>query len=87
METEQEIQESLKSIYSGKTTFIISHRISSVRNADVIFVLDEGQIIEQGTHRELMEKRGYYYSVFMIQSGKSRDLDENRKEIAAIKSS
>lgn len=82
VETEQEIQQSLKSIYSGKTTFIISHRISSVRNADVIFVLDNGQIVEQGTHRELMEKRGYYYSVFMIQSGKSRDLSGSMEEAA-----
>ncbi|NSW89435.1 MAG: ABC transporter ATP-binding protein [Firmicutes bacterium] len=80
VETEQKIQESLKSVYSGKTTFIISHRISSVRNADIVFVLDKGQIIEQGTHRELLEKKGYYYSVFMIQSGKSKALSENLSE-------
>lgn len=71
IETEQMIQESLKSVYSGKTTFIISHRISSVRNADVIIVLDKGKIIERGTHRELMENKGYYHSVFIIQSGES----------------
>lgn len=69
VETEQEIQKSLKSVYAGKTTFIISHRISSVRNADIIYVLDKGRIIEQGTHSELIKKKGYYYSVYMIQSG------------------
>ncbi len=76
IETEQMIQESLKSVYSGKTTFIISHRISSVRKADVIFVLDKGRIIEKGTHEELMKNKGYYHSVFMIQSGKNKTLSE-----------
>ncbi|HOJ09810.1 MAG TPA: ABC transporter ATP-binding protein [Clostridiales bacterium] len=76
VETEQKIQETLKSVYSGKTTFIISHRISSVRNADIIFVLDNGRIAEQGTHEELLANKGYYYNVFMIQSGKAKTLVE-----------
>jgi len=76
VETEQKIQESINANYSDKTTFIISHRINSVRNADVIFVIDNGQITEKGTHRELLANKGYYYSVFMIQSGKLKELSE-----------
>lgn len=69
VETEQKIQAALKEVYEGKTTFIISHRISSVRNADMIYVLENGRIAEQGTHEELLKNNGYYKSVFMIQSG------------------
>jgi ATP-binding cassette subfamily B multidrug efflux pump len=76
IETEQMIQESLKSVYSGKTTLTISHRISSVRDCDIIFVLDKGEIIEEGTHQELIRNKGYYYNVYMIQSGKSGILGE-----------
>ena len=76
VETEQQIQAALKDVYSGKTTFIISHRISSVRNADRIYVLDNGRIIEQGTHKELIEKKGYYYNIFMIQSGAIKTMAE-----------
>ena len=76
VETEQKIQESINANYSDKTTFIISHRINSVRNADIIFVIDNGQITEKGTHRELLANKGYYYSVFMIQSGKLKELSE-----------
>jgi ATP-binding cassette subfamily B multidrug efflux pump len=69
VETEQQIQAALKEVYRGKTTFIISHRISSVRNADMIFVLENGRIVEQGTHEELIGNNGYYSNVFMVQSG------------------
>lgn len=69
IETEQEIQNALKSFYGLKTVFIIAHRISSVRNANMILVLNNGRIIERGTHEELLAKRGYYYSIFMSQYG------------------
>ena len=52
-----------------ETVFIIAHRISSIKNADLILVLDQGRIIEQGTHDELVEKKGYYYTVFTHQYG------------------
>lgn len=69
METEHAIHKSLKSFYRDKTTFIIAHRISSVKNADVILVLNEGKVVERGKHEELLKKRGYYYSVFINQFG------------------
>ncbi len=69
METEFEIHKTLRSFYNNKTTFIIAHRISSVKNADQIIVLNNGCIIEQGTHQQLINLKGYYYNVFMSQFG------------------
>jgi ATP-binding cassette subfamily B multidrug efflux pump len=69
IETEHEIQKTLKDFYRDKTTFIIAHRISSVKNADLIIVLEDGRIIERGTHEELLGKKGYYYGVFRSQYG------------------
>jgi len=81
VETEQKIQAALKEVYKGKTTFIISHRISAVRNADMIYVLENGRIVEQGTHEELLKNDGYYKSVFMIQSGQGTAQSETQSEI------
>lgn len=75
IETEHEIHKTLKDFYRDKTTFIIAHRISSVKNADLILVLDGGRIIERGDHEELLKQKGYYYSVFQNQYG---DFDKNR---------
>jgi len=69
IETERRIQESLKYASREKTTFIIAHRISSVKNADLILVLIDGRIVEMGNHDELIERQGYYYSVFNSQYG------------------
>ncbi|GFP77278.1 ABC transporter ATP-binding protein [Clostridium fungisolvens] len=69
METELKIHKELRSIYKNRTNFIIAHRISSVKNADIILVLDDGKVIERGTHEELLKKRGYYYSVYANQFG------------------
>ena len=48
----------------GRTTFVIAHRLSTVRNSDTIIVLDLGRIIERGTHNELIQKHGVYYSLY-----------------------
>ena len=54
----------LESVSKDKTTFIISHRVSSVKNADKIIILDDGEIIQQGTHNQLINEKGYYKELF-----------------------
>lgn len=69
METEKKIQHELKNMEEKKTTFIIAHRISSLKQADLILVLDNGEIVERGNHNELVKKDGYYSSIFYTQYG------------------
>ncbi|WP_068781661.1 ABC transporter ATP-binding protein [Paenibacillus sp. GM2] len=67
METEQEIQAGFQEVMRGRTTFIIAHRISSLRHADEILVLDEGRVAQRGTHDELIQIPGPYQDVYRIQ--------------------
>lgn len=69
METEKKIQYELKNMEEKKTTFIIAHRISSLKQADLILVLDNGEIVERGTHDELIREHGYYSNIFYTQYG------------------
>lgn len=62
-QTEQLIQKATEKLLKGRTSFIIAHRLSTIRNADLILVVRDGKIIEQGKHRELLEKKGYYYQL------------------------
>jgi len=68
-ESEFIIQEALERLMKGRTTFIVSHRLSMVRNADVIAVIDDGRIIELGNHAELMQKGGLYAEMYRMQMG------------------
>jgi len=61
--TEQLVQEGIETLLKGRTSFVIAHRLSTVRNADRIFVVDKGGIVESGTPRELMELKGEYYAL------------------------
>ena len=65
--TERLIQKALEELLKGRTSFVIAHRLSTIRNADQVFVIDDGQIIERGTHESLLEARGVYYSLYMSQ--------------------
>ena len=65
--TEQIIQNAIEKVTRGRTSFIIAHRLSTIRDADVIIVVKDGKIIEQGRHSELMHRRGYYHSLYTRQ--------------------
>lgn len=69
METEREIQETLSKVMKGRTTIIIAHRVSSVMHADQILFLEDGVIVERGTHSELIELGGRYYNIYKEQLG------------------
>ncbi|MGI6152362.1 MAG: ABC transporter ATP-binding protein [Christensenellaceae bacterium] len=65
--TEIQIQKAMGNLMKGRTSFIIAHRLSTIRNADTIFVMNEGDIIEQGSHKELMQQDGFYKKLYMSQ--------------------
>ena len=62
--TEVKIQDAFSKMMEGRTTFIVAHRLSTIKEADVILVMKDGKIIEQGNHEELLEKRGFYYKLY-----------------------
>ncbi|MEG1751883.1 MAG: ABC transporter ATP-binding protein [Clostridia bacterium] len=69
--TEIKIQEAFNTIMDGRTTFIVAHRLSTITSADIILVMNKGNIIEQGKHNELLEKGGFYYHLYNAQFAKS----------------
>jgi len=62
--TERLVQKGMDALMSGRTTFVIAHRLSTVKNADCIMVLENGRIIERGSHDELLEQQGRYYKLY-----------------------
>ena len=65
--TEMKIQDAFNKLMEGKTSFIVAHRLSTIQNADIILVMKDGHIIEQGNHDELLDKKGFYYELFNSQ--------------------
>jgi ATP-binding cassette subfamily B protein len=65
--TEMHIQEAMRTLMRGRTSFVIAHRLSTIREADAILVINGGEIIERGTHEQLLEQKGFYYELYTSQ--------------------
>lgn len=65
--TEREVQKAMRHLMAGKTCFVIAHRLSTIQNADLILVVDHGDVVEMGTHETLMEEKGFYYQLYAAQ--------------------
>lgn len=65
--TEIRIQKAFNKLMQGRTTFVVAHRLSTIKNADIILVMNDGDIIEQGSHKQLFEKKGFYYTLYNSQ--------------------
>ncbi|MBK5106733.1 MAG: ABC transporter ATP-binding protein [Anaerolineales bacterium] len=87
--TERLIQKALESLLQNRTSFVIAHRLSTIRNADQVLVMDDGMIVERGKHEELLDKKGFYYELYMSQfrrvepSDKPGEQEQVIQEIAA----
>ncbi len=77
--TERLIQQALENLLKGRTSFVIAHRLSTIRNADMLLVVDQGEIVERGRHEDLLARRGFYYNLYMSQFRK-----EAPEEIARL---
>jgi ATP-binding cassette subfamily B multidrug efflux pump len=78
--TELLIQAALDKLLRGRTSFVIAHRLSTIRNADKVLVLEEGEIVERGTHTSLMAVRGRYYELYMSQFRRETDEEEEERQ-------
>ena len=65
--TEMKIQDAFNAMMKGRTSFVVAHRLSTIRNADIILVMNSGNIVEMGNHTTLMKKKGFYYDLYMSQ--------------------
>ena len=61
------LQQAIQTLLEGRTSFVIAHRLSTIRNADIIIVVDDGKIVERGTHTDLMRARGRYFDLYTNQ--------------------
>lgn len=71
--TEQLVQQGINTLLKGRTSFIIAHRLSTIKSCSRIMYVDDGRIMESGTHEELMEKKSFYYKLYMAQYGEARE--------------
>ena len=69
--TEMKIQSAFARMMQGRTSFIVAHRLSTIREADVILVMKDGKVIEQGSHEQLLKKKGFYFTLYNSQFTKS----------------
>ena len=81
MATEHRLQQALDHVIKGRTTFVIAHRLSTIRSADMILALENGQIVEHGTHNQLLERNGFYRRIYDLQL---RPLEEDLDGLPAI---
>ena len=65
--TERSVQNAFDLMMKGRTSFIVAHRLSTITSADIILVMNKGQIIEQGNHQELLKQKGFYYNLYNSQ--------------------
>ncbi|MFR6055690.1 MAG: ABC transporter ATP-binding protein, partial [Eubacteriales bacterium] len=65
--TEIKIQKAFDTMMEGRTSFVVAHRLSTIEHADKILVMDKGRIVEQGTHAQLLAKKGFYYDLYNSQ--------------------
>lgn len=82
--TEKLIQQGFKRLMEGKTTFVIAHRLKTIENADQIIVIKDGEIIERGTHGQLLEKKGFYYQSYLSQFSLNGNLENQGKESSIL---
>jgi ATP-binding cassette subfamily B protein len=82
VETERRIHQAMIAVMQGRTTFVIAHRLSTVREADLILVLQDGEIVERGTHQELMIQAGLYHDIYELQL---RPQEEQIQEMAMVR--
>ena len=64
---EKRLQDAMQRVMKGRTSFVIAHRLSTIKNADLILVIKDGYLVEQGTHEELLEKKGFYSQLYNAQ--------------------
>ena len=83
-ETEHLIQEAISKVLEGRTSFLSAHRLSTIRNADKILVIKKGVVVESGSHHELLEKKGYYYKLYMKQFTEEKEVEVFGRNYEAV---
>jgi ATP-binding cassette subfamily B protein len=83
--TERHIQDAMLRLMEGRTSFVIAHRLSTIRDADQVLVINEGEIIERGTHEELMAMGGFYYNLYMSQFKGKHNAPESIQQALPIR--
>ncbi|MCA0148484.1 ATP-binding cassette domain-containing protein [Rossellomorea vietnamensis] len=79
-ETEEQIQNALRRMRKGRTTIAIAHRLSTIQDADLILVLQQGEIVERGSHQELLHQKGIYHKMYLLQNGLVEDMEDATSE-------